>query len=100
MSKRRGKKKELDREFAERFGAELSASMLPVQCSGDGCTKRTSLMLPGDSPYGGAMFLHEGWTVIAFDHPPAMDFLCAACYQKVLESEASDEDQPHDSVVG
>ncbi|MDG6913129.1 MAG: hypothetical protein JRN35_08655 [Nitrososphaerota archaeon] len=47
-------------------------------------------MLPGDSPYQGAMFLHEGWTVIVFDDPPGTDFLCSACYDKIDKTDESD----------
>ena len=90
MSKRRSKA-EITPEFIESIGAEIAASMLPLQCSGEGCMKRTSLMLPGDSPYKEAMILHDGWTVIVGDKPPSLDFFCRECYDKVVESGEVDD---------
>lgn len=90
MSKRWGKKAP-DLEVRGPFESDLAASMFPVKCSGEGCTKRSSLMLPGDSPYAAAMFLHKGWTVIVGDDPPAMDFFCGECYEKIVKSGEVDE---------
>ncbi|MFZ0699780.1 MAG: hypothetical protein WAN74_06305 [Thermoplasmata archaeon] len=91
MSKRRGARG-ASPDAILNLGTQLTASMFPVQCSGEGCGKRSSLMLPGDSPYRTAMFLNEGWTVIVGDDPPSLDFFCRDCYNKVVQS--GDVDDP------
>jgi hypothetical protein len=86
MSKRWGKaqpeREPPDRELTDR---DLTATMVPIACAGKGCEERTSLVLPGDSPYEGGMFPTEGWTVLAAKNAPFLSFLCPDCFQKEVE---------------
>lgn len=83
MSKRWGKEREEGRpELSETEFEEMLGTMFPIGCSGEECEKRTHLMLPGDSPYQGGVFMGKGWTAVVADNPPAVTFLCADCFQK------------------
>ncbi len=81
MSKRWGKGLP-DPELPDR---DLVATMVPIACSGKDCEERSSLVLPGDSPYEGGMFPTEGWTVVAAKNSPLLAFLCPDCFQREVD---------------
>lgn len=85
MAKRWGRAKGREVEGAtddEGAEEEMYGTVFPIACSGRSCEKRSHLMLPGDSPYVGGLFEDEGWTAVVAERPPALTFLCGACFQK------------------
>jgi hypothetical protein len=83
MSKRRGSGKgEGDEEPSDEELEEMLGMTFPIGCSGEACDRRSHLMLPGDSPFQGGLFVAPGWTAAVADSPPAILFFCDDCYRK------------------
>ena len=88
MSKRWGKEREEGGpELSETESEEMLGTMFPIGCSGEEYEKRTHLMLPGDRPYQGGVFVGKGWTAVVSDDPPAVTFLCADCFKKEVDQQ-------------
>jgi hypothetical protein len=84
VAKRWGR--QLDQEEIHRRVGELSATMFPVACGGDGCEARTTFFLPGDSPYTVGAFFHKGWTALVDHDTPTVTFVCPKCFKKEVEA--------------
>lgn len=83
MSKRWGKQREEGGSGLSGTDFEgMLGTMFPIGCSGEECEKRTCLMLPGDSPYQGGLFMGKEWTAVVADNPPAVTFPCADCFKR------------------